>query len=256
MLSGLTVLLAEDNPTNQIVAAGMLTNLGAQVEIANDGIEALERCSKKHFDMLVVDMDMPRLSGAALIATLRRESSIYRDTPILVLTAYLTEADIALAERSGADGFIAKPLVSIERFGADIERILATTDRSLASRAKTGSAAAAAEIGQPILDPTIMQGVAAVIGADRARTLIRRALADLPAEVQVLCDAMAAGDAEGAERQGHRLAGMAGAVGAMRLGALGRRIQDEGLAAVPVEVLQALWIATEEALNALLSDGL
>ena len=62
-LAGLRVLLAEDNPTNQMVASQMLRSLNAEVTVCADGVEALERFESEPVDLVVVDIEMPRLSG-------------------------------------------------------------------------------------------------------------------------------------------------------------------------------------------------
>ena len=66
-LAGVRVLLAEDNPTNQMVASQMLRSLDATVIVCSDGVEALERFDEQTFDIVVVDIEMPRLSGLDVI---------------------------------------------------------------------------------------------------------------------------------------------------------------------------------------------
>lgn len=146
MLDGLSVLLAEDNATNQLVVAGMLRALGAQPAIAPDGIAALERASRQPFDVLLIDIEMPRLSGRELMARLREGEGPNRDAPIIVLTAHGPVTSHGEAVSAGADGLIAKPLVSVESFGVQVRSIL---ERALAAGRRATLDTAPAPASQP-----------------------------------------------------------------------------------------------------------
>lgn len=260
MLNGLAILLAEDNPTNQIVAAEMLANLGAEVVVAEDGLAALDRLAERRFDLLMVDMEMPRLSGAQLIERLRAAGGVHAEAPIIVLTAYLTRADIERAERAGADGFIAKPLVSIERFGAEIVDILGrdwrqcgvvaddTNPTPSAQPASPPASAASAVAAEPVYDRAPIDSLLRIADKVSAQALIDRALADLGTEVATLVAHLTAGRREDAAASAHRLAGMAGAVGGMRLGAVARWAQDAP-GSVDAQTIAVLWDRTRAALE-------
>jgi CheY-like chemotaxis protein len=88
-LSGLRVLLAEDNPTNQLVATQMLESLGASVVLAEDGAEALEILGLGTFDVLLIDIEMPRVNGIEMIRTVRGYSGPAAEVPMIALTAYV-----------------------------------------------------------------------------------------------------------------------------------------------------------------------
>ena len=84
-LSGLNILLAEDNPTNQLVAVQMLESLGATVTLAVDGAEALEILDGKLFDVALIDIEMPRVSGIELIQRLREDRGPVADMPMIAI---------------------------------------------------------------------------------------------------------------------------------------------------------------------------
>ena len=71
-LKGRRVLLAEDNITNQMVATQMLDALGMRVDVANDGAEALEMIERRHYDLYLIDIEMPRVSGLDVIRGIRK----------------------------------------------------------------------------------------------------------------------------------------------------------------------------------------
>jgi len=119
-LSGMQILLAEDNPTNQMVAMQMLESLGADVALAVDGAEALEMLQQQHYDVALIDIEMPRISGIDLIRRLRSLDGDLAEMPLIALTAYVMREHRAAIDEAGADGIIAKPILSIEQFGDDI----------------------------------------------------------------------------------------------------------------------------------------
>ncbi len=124
-LSGLKVLVAEDNATNQIVVTQMLETLGAAPALAADGIEALDLVRRESFDFALLDIEMPRMSGLELIRTIRQMTGPAARMPLIAFTAYVMPEHRARILEAGADGIIAKPLTSIAEFGAAIESHIA-----------------------------------------------------------------------------------------------------------------------------------
>ena len=116
------VLLAEDNPTNQMVATQMLRALDAEVTVASDGIEALERFEAGEFDLVVVDIEMPRLSGLDVIRAIRARGDARAGVPIVALTAYAMREHRERIAEAGANGLISKPITSIEALGREPDR--------------------------------------------------------------------------------------------------------------------------------------
>jgi signal transduction histidine kinase/CheY-like chemotaxis protein len=108
------VLVAEDNPVNQLVARGMLESLGCEVVVVRDGSEALEASRKERFDLVLMDLQMPVMDGVAATRALREREGARERTPILALTADLTESTRGEANRAGLDGFVAKPFSRAE----------------------------------------------------------------------------------------------------------------------------------------------
>ncbi len=109
-LQGL-ILLAEDNEVNQIVAIGMLTSLGCQVHIANNGHEAVETFRQTVYDLVLMDCQMPEMDGFATTETLRHHERLehQRPTPIIALTAHATTRDRAQCLAAGMDDYLSKP---------------------------------------------------------------------------------------------------------------------------------------------------
>jgi signal transduction histidine kinase/DNA-binding response OmpR family regulator len=110
LLDGKRVLLAEDNELNQRVAVHMLQSLGAEVVVASDGKEAIERSLEARFDFMLMDAQMPELDGYSATIAIRTMEQGLRRTPILALTAHALEGEEARARAAGMDGLLTKPL--------------------------------------------------------------------------------------------------------------------------------------------------
>ncbi|MEM9998321.1 MAG: response regulator [Bacteroidota bacterium] len=105
----LRVLVAEDQPDNQFVALNMLQLLGAEVVIANDGIEAVEQVEQHTFDVVLMDVMMPRMDGVEATRRIRARIAPDRQPRIIALTAHALAEERRRCLAAGMDGFIAKP---------------------------------------------------------------------------------------------------------------------------------------------------
>ena len=86
-LTGLRVLVAEDNPVNQAVARAILEAVGAEVDTADDGAQALDRLGEKTFDLVLMDIHMPRMDGLEALSRIRAGHGGQADIPVIALTA-------------------------------------------------------------------------------------------------------------------------------------------------------------------------
>ncbi len=105
------VLVVEDVSVNQLVAQLMLERLGCRVDLASDGVEALEVLARRRYDLVLMDCQMPRLDGFDATATFRaREEGQGKRTPIVALTAYALPDDRDRCLAAGMDDFMTKPV--------------------------------------------------------------------------------------------------------------------------------------------------
>jgi len=109
--SRLRVLVAEDVETNRIVARGMLAKLGCDVELVADGAAAVEAVSGGKYDLVLMDMSMPVLDGAEATRQIRALRSAESRIPIIALTAYSRQEELAPMMTAGAMGCVKKPIV-------------------------------------------------------------------------------------------------------------------------------------------------
>jgi CheY-like chemotaxis protein len=104
------ILIAEDNPVNQKLAKLMLTKAGYQVEVANDGKEAVEKftTSPDDFDLIFMDVQMPEMDGMEATRTIRRKG--FDTIPIVAMTANAMKGDREKSLEAGMDDYITKPI--------------------------------------------------------------------------------------------------------------------------------------------------
>ena len=111
----LTVLVAEDNETNQEVASGMLRKIGCRVEMVSNGRQVIDALDGRHFDLIFMDCQMPILDGYQATAEIRRKEQEKGEgihTPIIALTAHALQGDKEKCLSAGMDDYISKPFRS------------------------------------------------------------------------------------------------------------------------------------------------
>jgi signal transduction histidine kinase/ActR/RegA family two-component response regulator len=115
----LHVLVAEDNAVNQTITARMLGKLGHSVTVAGDGSEALAAWERDDFDLVLMDVQMPKMDGFECTSAIRsREQRRGGHVPIIALTAHALKGDEERCLRAGMDGYLAKPVRSQDLYTA------------------------------------------------------------------------------------------------------------------------------------------
>lgn len=107
---GLRVLLAEDNPVNQKVAARMLGKLGYDADVANNGVDALQKLEKNPYDVVLMDIMMPEMDGIETTRQIIERFPPDRRPRIIALTANAMRGDRERCLGAGMDDYLAKPL--------------------------------------------------------------------------------------------------------------------------------------------------
>jgi signal transduction histidine kinase/DNA-binding response OmpR family regulator len=105
-------LVVDDHAVNQLLAGKLLQGLGFEVSVAADGLQALEQASQHTFDVILMDIQMPQLSGLQATLELRawERAQQRKPVPIIALTANASDADRREALASGMNGYLSKPL--------------------------------------------------------------------------------------------------------------------------------------------------
>jgi len=110
--STFNILLVEDNETNQAVEQMMLEEMDYQVDIANDGQQAINMIAKNHYDLVLMDVQMPVIDGCQATKHIRQqEQHTNTHLPIIAITASPTNEDVEKCIAAGMDDFLAKPIL-------------------------------------------------------------------------------------------------------------------------------------------------
>jgi PAS domain S-box-containing protein len=118
------ILVAEDNPINQLVAVGLLQALGYEVHMAENGRQAVEAVAREVYDLVLMDVHMPELDGFAATMAIRRQERMdgqARHLPIVALTADALAGDAEKSRAAGMDDHLSKPITR-ESLAAVVER--------------------------------------------------------------------------------------------------------------------------------------
>jgi CheY-like chemotaxis protein len=251
--SGGAVLVVDDNQVNQMVAAEMLRRSGYDVEIANDGREAVLATERRRFDAVLMDCQMPVMDGFEATQEIRRREAGGPRVPIIALTSSSMKGDRDAAMAAGMDAFLAKPVTADALLGT-VERWAATSSANGAPAAAMAPPpppapeppdldrdvfdAAVGETGDPSLGPELAKLFASE--AENALGALRAGLAD--------------GDPRVVARAAHGLKGSSSTLGAARVAALAAELERAGrdgrLEATP-ELMDRLGPAVEAASEAL-----
>jgi PAS domain S-box-containing protein len=136
------ILVAEDNQVNQSLTVKLLEKRGYWVEVSNNGEEALATLENEDFDLILMDLQMPKLSGSEATAIIREnEKETGAHMPIVGVTAYAMKGDRERCLEAGMDGYLPKPINSKKLFEI-------VEDAMEASRSSNGTEQ---EIGEPSL---------------------------------------------------------------------------------------------------------
>ena len=211
-LSQIRVLLGDDSQTNQLLISALLVSLGAEVELASDGVEVLNWLDRERFDIVLLDIEMPRLSGLDVLRGLRAQGGPVAQTPVLAITAYVLRANREAIYAAGADGILAKPVTSHEDLAHSIARVLA----------RRSPVPQAVALDGQLIDLARFDHLMAIAGPVTAPELLARLQSDLRSVERGLIAALAGlsdnPEALGVVRaQTHVLLALAGSVGAQRL---------------------------------------
>ncbi len=224
------VLLAEDNSVNQLVAKTMLVKLGVQVEIAANGEEALALLAAKHFDLVLMDCQMPVMDGYQATEAIRRgQADSPQRLPIIAMTANSMEGDRDKCLEAGMDDYLSKPYTP-----AQLETMLArwltppTHDPAAANNLATADAAAAEESERAINLQFLQQFQELDPSGDLVKKIMQIFLDTAGDALRQIEQAVAAGDADGLRRCAHTLKSSSANVGAETLSKVFRQLEALG----------------------------
>lgn len=211
-LSG-RILVAEDNASNQMLVKILLEKMGMEVTLVDDGAEAVELLGSETFDMILMDIQMPKMNGYEATRFLRQQGI---DTPIIALTANAMKGDKQKCLDAGCDEYLSKPLRK-EQFSAMLSKYLATGENDNADAVRNE------ETDVSLDDSAAM--TSDISGDADLQPVIDVFMEELPELVTQITDACQDLDFELLKGLAHQLKGASGSAGFMVLSKYVRNVE-------------------------------
>ncbi|MFJ4385301.1 ATP-binding protein [Pseudomonas sp. NPDC089408] len=208
-LPSLDILVVEDVALNREVAGGLLLREGHRVSFAEDAGQALQACALQRFDLILLDVHLPGMSGVELCQQLRATPGPNRHSRMLALTAGVQPGQVPGYLDAGMQGVLAKPLR------------LANLREALAEVAPREVAGTDAHMDWPLLDTH-----RSLLGEQKLQGLLTVLRQSLKQHATALAEALPAQDFTEVQHLAHRLAGSCDSLGFSGLAAVLRRLED------------------------------
>ncbi len=252
-LSHIRILVVEDNFTNQQVAVGVLKKLGFKAEIAVNGAEAVKALETFHYDLVLMDVQMPVMDGIEATRAIRDPQShvLNHKVTIVAMTAHAMQRDREKCMEAGMDDYLTKP---IERpaLVAVLEKWLKPNgegEHAVASEPQERVANSNDEKKLVVFDRAAFMN-RMMDDKDLARRVLDGFLGEMPHEITQLKNHLAAGDARLVEKQAHKIKGASATVGAEALRAVAWAMEQAGKAG-DLDAARARVADLDEQFNAL-----
>jgi len=224
------ILLAEDNPVNQMVALAMLDGTGYGVTLAEDGKRALTLATEQQFDAILMDCQMPEMDGLEATRMLRvheREKQCKR-TPVIALTANAIAGDRGRCLDAGMDDYLSKPFRRDVLMSTLAKWLPVLTAQQAESSAATSEPEEEPESRPATIDQKALQALRALQRPGRPDVVTRvidQFNANAPELLAAMQKAVEAGDAEALRHAAHTLKSTSANVGAAVLSAISREVE-------------------------------
>jgi signal transduction histidine kinase/DNA-binding response OmpR family regulator len=212
---GSRVLVVDDNEVNQFVAAEQMTAFGYEVDIAANGLEAVEKVQSGNYSAVLMDCQMPVMDGYAATRAIRDMEREGKHIPIIALTAHALVGERERVFAAGMDDYLTKP-VRVDALRKTLARLLGDGERERASTESDPQELMYAEVANniPELDDT-----------RRSAKVIELVLKHVPMQLDALEAAIESGDAAATRAQSHKLKGSTASIGARRMAAVSEALQ-------------------------------
>jgi CheY-like chemotaxis protein len=228
-----TILVVDDVPTNQRLTVAMLSALGLQSSVADNGRSAVEQVREREFDLVLMDCQMPIMDGYEATATIRAFPGDRGKVPIIALTANAMQGDEKKCFEAGMNGFLAKPF-SLAQLDAILGRWLAK--RSPEHVVAEDTASGGSKRDSALSDSTAinmrqlatLRDIGSRAGTDLVTNLLQAFVTDSDQCLAQVENAVMAGDGPQLSRSAHGLKSRTANLGAEALSDLYRQLEILG----------------------------
>jgi len=223
-LPALSILLVEDVKLNVVVAQALLTKLGHQVDVAENGEQALQKVANNHYQLILMDIQLPDMDGYQITAQLRQQHKHL--PPIVALTANVFSDKDSFINK-GMDDALGKPL-TVSSFNNMMTHQFTTPPEAsgaLAIEQQQEKGASAEQLFDTSMLLELLEFIPMSVMLDNV-TLFEKMMADY---MQVLESNMIAKDQERIVSEAHKIKGAAGSVGLKRIQQLAQKVQSPAL---------------------------
>jgi two-component system, sensor histidine kinase and response regulator len=212
------ILLVEDNAVNQMLASAILKKAGHKVEVAVNGVEAVEAVQAQPFDAVLMDIQMPEMDGLEATRCIRRlddpaMSNIY----IIAMTANALMGDRDKCISAGMNDYLPKPI--------DQKKLLSALGKASSIALPAAGAEDETAADNSCLDGSILDQLEDTIGREAVASMLSMTVAEVPATVALITAANAVGDLDKIRKEVHDMGSNFGSYGAMRLSDHARAIE-------------------------------
>jgi len=231
-VGSLQILLVEDKPMNRKLATTLLEKKGWQITPAHNGLQALEILATNHFDLVLMDIQMPELDGIETTRRIRaEEASTGRHIPIIAMTAHAMQGDRETFMEAGMDGYLSKPIDS-EKLYRLVEETVAANQHSdnnaLRSQGETIKLAAnLTPEQQEFLEREVISMLKKLDGdKELLQEMVELLLEDARGELEQLRTLLETGNLQQGAELAHGIKGQLGSLGAEMAFAAARDLEE------------------------------
>ncbi len=224
------VLLVEDSLLNQAVMAAMLRNGGHQVDLADCGAKGIEAASEKDYDIILMDVSMPDMSGMEATAIIRQLGGTVAKVPIIAITAHALAGYQEMCLASGMNGYATKPISQTDLLA--LVGIWCTNKDTQATEVIStlvkDSSALSIEEYEIKINKVILDELTVTLGELQVKELLQIYLTELNTRCETIKQAIITQDLSVLSREGHTIKSSSATFGATSLQALGKELEACG----------------------------
>ena len=224
------VLLVEDSLLNQAVTAAMLRKGGHQVDLADCGAQGIEAASEKVYDIILMDVSMPDMSGMEATAIIRQLGGAATSVPIIAITAHALAGYEAMCLAAGMNGYATKPisqkdlLALVEIWSTNKD----TQTTAVISPLVVNSSALPIDEQETNIDKAMLDELTATLGQAQVKELLQIYLTELTTRCETIKKAIISQDLSILSREGHTIKSSSATFGATALQAVGKELEACG----------------------------